>query len=240
MNSTNLYGFKDETQYGKAPVALMDLRKPIDEKLDVRAVSILANAKAFKIQNRDDYKIADDILSEGAALIKGIKLIHDPICAATNTAHVTATGTRKKLIDPVEQACKIFQTLMGNYKLVENRRIAEEQKAKEEIARNEQEEAALNQAAQMEKEGAPLEAVEAVLSMADEPVQITQPVDELRSKNSITPSWDIEVLDKVLVPDYYKTVNKGAIRTAVKLAKGNITIPGVRVFDTFKTRRKAL
>jgi len=242
MNKAISFGFKDESVANPERTMVIDhVVKRVDERLDLRAAGILAKARAFTILDRDDYSLADKILSEGAAIIKGIKLIHDPICKATNTAHKTAMGARKILIDPVDQACKIISTLMGNFKLDEFHRVAEKQQTLVKKAQKEQEDHAFNQAAEMEKEGAPKELVEAVLKMAEDPVQITQPVDqELRSKNSFTPSWDIEVLDKALVPDYYKTVNEGALRAAVKAAKGNITIPGIRVFDTFKTRRKAL
>lgn len=232
MNKATKYGFKDES-----PVVVY---KPVDERLDARAAQILEKARSLGVRNRDEFRNADHVLSEGAALIKGIKLIHDPICAATNTAHKLATSTRKKLIDPVKQACDILVKGMGNFKLIEDRRIAQEQEKKAEIARKEQEEAAFAQAAELEKEGAPAEVVDAVLDMADAPVQIDQPVDELRSRTSFTPSWGIEIVDKALVPDCYKTVEEGAIRTAVKGAKGDITIPGVRIFETFNTRKKAL
>jgi len=232
MNTALDYGFKDESP--------LVVSKPVDEKLDARAAQILEKAQTFTIRNREDFKLADGIVSEGAALIKGIKLIHDPICVATNTAHKLATGTRKKLIDPVKQACDILSKGMGNFKILEGRRIAEEQEEKAEQAQKEQKEAAFSQAAELEKEGAPQEAVDAVLNMANTPVQITQPVDELRSRTSFTPSWGIEILDKALVPDSYKTVNEVAIRTAVKASKGDIKIPGVRIFETFKTRKKTL
>jgi len=237
----NQYGFKDETQYGKAPVALIDLPNPVDEKLDVRSRRMLERADAFVCTNPQQYAEGDKAVSECAALEKRIKEIHDPICVATNTAHKIATKARKDLVDPIKRASKIIDGKLGNYKMAHDLKIAEERKALEEKARKDQEAHTLAQALQMSAEDAPSEAIEAVLNTAYDPVQVAKPeTQELLSKNSRTPDWDIEILDKVLVPDYYKTVNEGAIRAAVKAAKGNITIHGVRIFDTFKTRRKVL
>jgi len=237
MNTAIEYGFKDESPL----VILKPIPKPVDEKLDMRAARILEKAQSFKIQNREDFQLADGLVSEGAALIKGIKLIHDPICAATNTAHKLATSTRKILIDPVKQACDILAKGMGNFKILEDRRISEEQEKKAEKARKEQEEAALSQAAELKKEGAPQKVVDAVLDMANTPVQVTEPDEEkLLSRTSFTPSWGIEIINKILVPEAFKIVDEVNIRAAVKAAKGDIKIAGVRIFETFKTRKKAL
>jgi len=212
-----------------------------DEHLDKRSMAMLERANAFICKSPDDYKRGDQVVSECAALIKAIKGIHDPICKATNAAHKAATGGRKKLIDPIEAASKVIDTRLGNFKMAYDRKIAAENKALEDKARKEQEEAALTQATQMEEEGAPEEIVKAVLETAHEPAAaMKSETPVLSSSNSRTPDWDIEILDKKLVPDYYKTVNEGTIRTDVRSRKGNITIPGVRIIDTFKTRRNAL
>jgi len=251
----NQHGFKDET--GETPqitIQAPDYGKPAegqflmpdkvsmpDEKLDQRAVLILAKANAFVCKSPDDYKTGDQVVSECQALIKRIKAIHDPMCDAAYKSHKVATGTRKKLIDPIQEASKIIDTRLGNFKMAWDRKIAAEQKILDDKAKKEQEEAVLKQADEMEKEGAPREVVDAVLETANEPAQaMKSETPALSSSNSRTPDWNIEVVDKKLVPDYYKTVNEGTIRTAVRAAKGNIKIPGVRVIETFKTRRKAL
>lgn len=241
MNNT--YGFKDETQHGKSPVvSLMPvLPEPVDERLDARSINMLERAKAFTCTTPEEYEVGDKVVSECAALVKRIKEIHDPICKATNVAHKTATGARKDLIDPIERASKMIDNTLGNYKMQHDRKVAAEKKVLEDEAREASERVCLEQAEELERANAPKELVDAVLEMGTESVQVEKPqTPELYSKNSRTPDWDIEILDKELVPDYYKTVNEGAIRADVKSRKGNITIPGVRIFDTFKTRRKAL
>jgi len=242
LNNAAQYGFKDESVIkvlSKDYFGSENL-KPVDDKFDIRADRILAQARAFKIHDRIDFKSADNILSEGAAILKGIKLIHDPICAATNTAHKLATSTRKKLIDPVKEGCRIIEIAMGNFKLIEDKRIADEQRKKEEIAQKEQKDAALNQAKELKEEGAQKEVINSVLEMAKTPVQVTQPPEgELMSRTSFIPSWDIKVTDKKSVPEIYKTVNEASIRAAVKAAKGDIEIPGVHIFEIFQTRKKA-
>lgn len=239
MNNATTYGFKDETVSRKEILpARIDMP---DERLDKRSVAMLDRANAFTCTTPEQYRAGDLAISECAALVKRIKEIHDPICAATNTAHKVSTKTRKDLVDPINHASKIIDGKLGNYKMVHDRKIAAEQKALEDKAKKEQRDAAVKQAEQMEKEGAVSEVIDLVLKSAEDPVQVPKPeTQELLSKNSRTPNWDIEIIDKAIVPEYYKTVNEGAIRTAVRSAKGNMEIPGVKILDTFKTRRKAL
>jgi len=247
----NEHGFKDETgivilapDYGKPAEGKFLMPEKIDmpdEKIDKRSEAMLERANAFVCKSPEDYKTGDLAVSECTALIKRIKEIHDPICKATNAAHKVATGAKKKLIDPIEAAFKIIDTRLGNFKMAYDRKIAAEKKILEDKAKKEQEEAALAQAVELEDDGAPPEIVKAVLETANEPAAAMKPeTPALSSNNSRTPDWDIEIIDKKLVPDYYKSVNEGTIRTAVRSAKGNIKIPGVRVIETFKTRRKAL
>lgn len=250
----NDHGFKDETQEGIV-IQAPDYGKPAEgqfqmpdvihpqapEKLDQRSVAILQRANEFVCKTSDDYKRGDLVVSECASLVKRINEIHDPICKAAHTAHKVATGARKKLIDPINEASKIIDTKLGNFKMKYEREKAAEQKRLDDIARNEQEEAALAQASEMEKDGMPKELVAAVLETASDPVQsLKSETPDLASSNSRTADWDIEILDKKLIPIYYLTVNEGAIKTAVRSAKGNIKIPGVKIIDTFKTRRKSL
>lgn len=238
MNATT-HGFKDETVVNSLPDKI-EPRMP-DEKLDLRAVAMVERATAFVCASPDDYKVGDRVVSECASLVKRIKEIHDPICDATNKAHKAATGGRKKLIDPINQASKIIDDKLGNFKMKHDRQVAEEQRLLEEEARKEQEDHALTQAAQMEKEGLSKEVIEAVLETANDPVRVAAPLTPaLTSNNSRTIDWDIEIVDKVLVPWRYMNVNEAAIRAAVRAAKGDIKISGVKVIETFKTRRKAL
>ena len=119
-----------------------------------------------------------------------------------------------------------------------------DKKEREDKAQKEQQERALEQAALMEKEGASKEVVDAVLELGNESVQEVEKSTgpSLTSTNSRTADWGIEIVDKNLVPEYYKTivVDEAAILKKVRTEKGAITIPGVKIVDTFKTRRKAI
>lgn len=227
----------------KAPdFGLPDKLEPASEQLDKRSLAMLDKANAFQCTTPHAYKDGDLAVSECMALIKRIHAIHDPVCQATNLAHKASTKARKDLIDPIEQASKIIDTKLGNYKMAHDRKIAEEARVLQEKAQKEQREAAVAQAEQMEKEGAVSEVIDLVLKSADDPVEAPKPeTPQLHSKNSRTLDWKIEIIDKNLVPDHYKTilVDEVSILKKVRTEKGNITIPGVRIEETFKTRRKA-
>lgn len=245
------HGFKDETgiiilapDYGKQPEGQFLMPDKIDipdEKLDTRTGVMLEKADAFVCDTPAAYRAGDQVVSEGRALEKRIKAIHDPICDATNKAHKIATGARKDLLDPIKRAFKIIDGKLGNYKMMVDRKIAEEKRVLQEEAEAEQKKHALAEAKRLKKEGAPKEVVAAVKATQHDPVEAAKPeTQELWSKNSRTKDWDIEIVKKELVPFRYMTVNEGAIRTAVRQAKGDIKITGVRIIETFKTRRKAL
>lgn len=233
------YGFQNESKVVPAQGAALEPAK-MDDHLDVRAANILQKCKSFVISCRDDFSLADKIVSEGAALIKGIKLLHDPLCAATNKAHKLATKTRKDLIDPVDAGTRHLTSLMSNYKLAEDRRVAEERRIEQEKAQKEQEEAALKQAAELEKKGAPEEVVDAVMALAEEPVIVeSTKQDELKSKTSFQIDWEISITDKAAVPETFKVVDEGAILKVIRAAKGEMKIPGIQVRQTQKARRNA-
>lgn len=253
MNAEN-FGFKDESRGPEILIQIPDYGKPAgdqflmpdevsmpDENLDQRARAMIARAEAFVCTTPKEYEMGDIAVSEGKALEKRIKAIHDPICDATNKAHKTATGARKTLLDPIKRAFKIIDATLGNYKMLVDRQIAEEKLKLEEEARAQQKKHALAEAKRLKKEGAPKEVVDAVKATQHDPVEVAKPeTQELYSQNSRTKDWDIEVIDKNLIPEYYKTVNEGAIRAAVRSAKGEIEIKGVKIIETFKTRRKSL
>lgn len=240
MNA-NEHGFKDETEPGILIQAPDYGMKPVDEKLDQRSINMLGRANAFVCKSPEDYKMGDQAVSECAALVKRIKELHDPICDATNIAHKVATGARKKLIDPINAASKIIDTRLGNFKMAYERKIAAETKALEEEVRKAQEESSLAQAVDLEEAGAPEELVDDVLATADEPAAAMKPeAPALSSNNSRTPDWDIEIINEIMIPLKYRTVDEAKIRKAVRESKGTLKITGVRVIETFKTRRRAL
>ena len=241
------YGFNDETESTTLTPTHsfggQNLIKPPDEKLDQRSVTMLATANAFVCVSPEAYKVGDMAVSECASLVKRIKEIHDPICDAAFKVHKVSTAARKKLVDPIEQASKIIDIKLGNFKMAHDRKIADEKKVLEDKARKEQEDAVAVQVAQMEKEGADKEVIKMVQETASDPVEVEKPgTPTLTSKNSRTADWKIEIVDKILIPEHYKTivVDEAAILKKVRQEKGNIKIPGVKIEDTFKTMRKAL
>lgn len=44
-------------------------------------------------------------------------------------------------------------------------------------------------------------------------------------------NWKWEVVDKALVPEEYKIINAGMLTPVVKASKGQLTIPGIRIYN---------
>jgi len=187
-------------------------------------------------------KLADKKITEAEHIKKVIREKLDPIVSDRHKAHKEATKFRSAMIDPIENSSQVLMEKMKVFQKVQDEKIAEEKKKLEEEAKERQEQECLKQAEEMEKAGAPKEAVDAVLDLADDPapeVHIATPI--LRSKTSFTASWDIEVINEDEVPEQYiiRNVNIKAIKQIVKDKKGNIKIPGIKIIETTSTRRNS-
>lgn len=199
-------------------------------------------AKDHLINSVESYSLADRKITEGEHIKKAIKEILDPIVSERHKSHKDSTKFRSGMLEPVESFSQLLMEKMKVFQKAQDEKIAEEKKRLEEQAKERQEAECLKQAEEMEQAGAPKEAIDAVLDLAEDPapeVHIATPI--LRSKTSFTPSWDIEVLNEDEVPDEYiiRTVNVKAIKQIVKDKKGNIGIPGIRIFETTSTRRNS-
>jgi len=194
------------------------------------------------INNQYTYSQADAKVSEGEFIKKGIKVVLDPIVSERHKHHKEATAFRSKLLDPIESSSQKLMRGMQIFQTQEAERNVAAQKLLEDAAKQKQEQECLDQAEEMEKAGMDKEAIDGVLDLAELPgpeVHLATPI--LRSKTSFTPSWDVEVIDEMEVPEEYiiRTVNIKAIKQIVKDKNGNIGIPGIRIFETTQTRRNS-
>jgi len=194
------------------------------------------------IHSVETYAEADRKITEGEHIKKAIEEKLDPIVSERHKAHKAATKFRYDLIYPIENCSQILMDKMKAYQRYQDEKQAAEKKKLEDEATARQEKECWEQAEELEKAGADKKTIDAVLELANDPIKevhIATPI--LRSKTSFKQSWDIEVLNEDEVPDQYiiKTVNIKAIKQIVKDKKGNIGVPGIRIFETTSTRRSS-
>jgi len=204
-----------------------------------RANKILKACRDFIVTDSKSYSIADGMICHAKDLGKGIHLFLDPQCDAAFKAHKIATSNRKKLLDPLDQGSKELAQKMADYRQVEFRRVAEQQKELEDKARQEHEESIQTQIEELKRQNASPELIESVKQMIHDPFQVpTIRSDHLRSKTGFTLDWAIVIIDKNLIPEDYKTVNEKSLLALVRANKGQIKIPGLKINEITKTTRR--
>jgi hypothetical protein len=194
-------------------------------------------AENMIIDSIEQWGLADRMVSEGQIIKSGIKERADPVVREKDKAHSDAVRFRAGLVGPIEKGSQALLAKMQSFKRRYDREQAEIQKKREAELLAEQEKACLEQAKQMEAEGQSPEVIEAVRQLGRENVYV--PTQILRSKTGFSIGWDFEIVDEELVPDLYviKEINKKAIREIIKTQKGNIKIPGIKIFQVEKTTR---
>lgn len=97
------------------------------ESLETTRDPIIETAVAIIVTDDATNAAAGKFLVEVLApLEKQIRASADPVCAATNTAHKAATKQRADLLLPVLHAEKVVKAQIGNYQVMQQRLIDEE------------------------------------------------------------------------------------------------------------------
>lgn len=141
------------------------------EEVEVKAISIVDQAKAVIVTDSKTYTAAGILWKSIGDMIKEVKETFDPICEAANRAHKEATGKRAKYLDPLTAAQKSVKAIMADYdyaqekirkaeeerlRKIEEERIASERKAEQErleAERKAEEERLLSEAVAAEERG---------------------------------------------------------------------------------------
>lgn len=117
------------------------------EEVEVKAISIVDQAKAVIVTDSKTYTAAGILWKSIGDMIKEVKETFDPICEAANKAHKAATAKRAQYLDPLTAAQRSVKSLMSAYdaeqerirkaeedrlRKIEEERIAAERKAEQE------------------------------------------------------------------------------------------------------------
>ena len=127
-------------------------------------------AKDHLINSVETYSQADQKITEGEHIKKGVKEKLDPIVSKRHKSHKEATKFRAKMIDPVENSSQILMTKMKVYQKAQDEKAAEEKRKLEAEAKEKQDSECLKQAGEMEKAIAAVD--EAVRLNSDMPMAL--------------------------------------------------------------------
>lgn len=100
------------------------------QTVEKKCAPILEEAKAITITDEKGLEMAKDKVRSINALIKEVGETFDPICSKAHETHKEATGKRKKHLDPLQEAKKTVENIIGKYAdhLREQARISEEKR----------------------------------------------------------------------------------------------------------------
>ncbi len=199
---------------------------PEEDKQEL--ITIGDKTLSLKVIDNETYLQAGEIFNRITAWEKKTKARWDILCDKANAAHKALTAARAEelaKVKPLKDHINSQQTLYN----IEQEGI---RRKKEEILRQEalkrEEEERLQAALQAEKEGNKAEA-EAIL---EEPVFIPVPIVEKTvpkvAGQTMTESWDFEIINESLIPRQYLIPNLIAIRATVRSLKSKTNIPGVQ------------
>jgi hypothetical protein len=198
-----------------------------------QVLEIQQATKVLTIRNADDYKVAGEMSNAISQLRKQIDATFDPIIAKAHEAHKEAIAQKRKFSLPLEMDQRLIDgKLMAWSRQQEEIRRRKEAELAAELKKK-QEDEALAQAEELERQGSP-ELAETVLQQqveAPAPV-VALPTETPRiagfAKRTI---WRFRIVNPELVPREYLSPDELKIGGVVRSLKGATKIPGVQVYE---------
>ena len=223
---------------------MLQVKTPtLSESLALRANTILETCRNLVITDQSSYTEADRRVCETASLEKGIVDYWKEPKSAAYSSWKSICAKEAEMLSPIKEGSKLLASNMAIYKREFDR---DEQKKREEEQEQAKREAQL-QAFELAEQGVPIEAVEAVMQLAEEPVSLA-PVAELRGKTSFVIDYDVRVIpgqehfipNDILRPTTPQMV-KALEAKIKKIAKatGGQKIAGIEITQTQSCRRRS-
>lgn len=190
---------------------------------DVKSLQKLA---AIKIIDEVTFNKAGLMLKDAKAIKDKIKSVFDPMIKGARASLKLIQDEKDKHMEPVEEIEELLRKETSRYyDALEQKRLEEQRKA-DEAARKEQEK--LQKAADKKMEKAAAKGKELVIEVPV--VEAIQLQESSKGGLAFREVYKFEVTDASLVPREYLTPNLTDIGIDIRAAKGEITIPGIRVW----------
>lgn len=221
-------------------VAVVDGSMAGGDDLKTSAELVVIRAEKTVVASPADYEMAVGFGREIKTLQAQIMDFFRPLKAGAYASWKTICARENEYLGPVEKAEKILKSSMSAWLQEQERRRqqeeAERRRIQEAEARRLQEEAlAAIDAGQEEAADVLIAESEIAQEIADMPAAPAQ--DPVRGA-AVRKDWEVTITDPTAVPVsvsgiVLRPVDIQAIKNLVRLAKGNITIPGVRIAEVF-------
>lgn len=214
--------------------------------------SVIEMAKKISVKTMEDYESAGNTRKEIKYTLKNITDYWKPKKDQAFQLHKSLVSAEKEMTGPLEQADKIIDQRMGEYRREQDRirRVAEaEQRRREEEARKAAEEAARLATEAAQKDELDDDDVE-ILRMAQADLERTQYVAEAApiapepvkmQGISVRKIWKARVINDALVPvsimgAVIRPVDMPALNKLAVASSGKIEVPGVEFYQEESTQ----
>lgn len=214
----------------------------LDRPEFTRALTWPAQAKSLKIVDAATLQLAADERAGAKDLIKAAHDSFDPICAANYNAWQVSIKERAKIIDPLEQAVKIYDSGILAYNQEQQRAAREAQRQLDEQARRQAEADLEREVEHAEATGASVAEVEAIIErpLIVAPVVAPAPIKPMGA--SVREKWQGEITDKRVFVEFVVrtqrwellgllTPDASAINSMARSVKSAGSIDGVKFWD---------
>jgi len=216
--------------------------------LRTETMSLSESVKTMVVQSNDDYEAAGNARKEIKQTLKNITGYWSPKKDQAFQLHKSLVAAEKDMTRPLEEADKLIDKLMGDYRKEQDRiryEAAKEQRRLETEARMAAEEAQrlIDEASEMEELDDDavelLRMAQADLHNAELLVDVTVVPEAVAMKGvTVVKTWKARIVADALVPVMVgrillRPVDMGELN---KLAKAGVEVPGVEFYQEESTR----
>lgn len=203
------------------------------EPYELSRDELVGQATEMTVETDEQYRTGEGLRKLLVELRKEILSHLQPNIDAWHKGHKASTTQKNNLVNPIDGAVKAIGLTMGDY----NQRQKALQDAKDSEAKREREaieEAALEKAQAMQDAGKPEEAAAVMEAVPRVPVTVEQVAAPRMSGGRDITNWKFEIEDPNLLPREYLIPDMATIGRVVRSSKGEIAIPGVRMWSVSK------
>ena len=197
--------------------------------------AVVDKASSIIVSNGLESRVATEFVRDLKGHMEKVEGFFRPDIENAHKTHKDLCSKLNNFMAPLRNAEMIVKRKIALFSRAEQERIDKEQaaeRARAKVKADEEREALLAKAVKAEEKGDDKKAAELLerSSMVREEVRTVQPtLPQAGVINRM--EYEIEVLDKALVPEEYKTVDTALIKRIVKSFKGKTKIPGIKIIE---------
>lgn len=190
-------------------------------------------AALITVVDAEQYTEACEFIRAISRTRKEVEETFGPIKKKAHETWKESVAQEKKYLDPLEKAEKVVKGKIGIYLDAEEKKRLELEAAEREKARKEQDERALLEAAELERQGNTAAAEQVVQEAVSAPAPVVVIPKTVAKQEGISArkTWHFRVADASLVPREYLVVDEAKIGAVVRALKDVAKIPGVEIYS---------